>query len=458
VALAVAVGVLLMSVPPAQAGTLLRGICEPSLFGSWPVDGPAVVEDFSDHLGADVVRVNLLWSKAEPSPGVLDEDYLGRVVSAVRDIRAHGVQALVDVWKAPSWASDRALWRTAVPGDRAGVYHGYYPAALDSLGELQGFMEQLSSRLQGEVLAYACWNEPNFWRYFYPQRTASSPAFAARRYTQMLAAFSLGVRAGDPQAKVVAGETAPSGDDSRWRTSPQRFARQIASAGAGAYFDAYSHHPYAVGGNVDIAPGAPPSDPRHTVCLDNIDTLLDVFPGKPLYLTEFGYATAPNRWLGVWVSPAREAACLKAAYRVAARRSGVEILIWFPLKDSSDSGTYSSPWGNYCGLVTLRRSRKPAYFALAGGNELTLADPGRVARGGLLVLRGVLTSARMGPLGGKTLAVLARRPGRPWVVAARVTTRSDGTYVVRLRTYAGASWKVRWLGVVMSPRRWVPVG
>jgi hypothetical protein len=133
------------------------------------------------------------------------------------------------------------------------------------------------------------------------------------------------------------------------------------------------------------------------------------------------------------------------------------MLVWHPLTDSSNNGTYSDRSGDYCGLVSLRGSPKRAYFAFAGGNELALADPGRVARGGSLVLRGVLTSARMGPLAGKTLDVLGRRPGRPWVAVAEATTRSDGSYVVRLRPYASATWKVRWSGVVTSPGRWVPV-
>ena len=78
--------------------------------------------------------------------------------------------------------------------------------------------------------------------------------------------------------------------------------------------------------------------------------------------------------------------------------------------------------------------------------------------GGSLVLSGVLTSARIGPLAGKTLAVLAHLPDRPWIVVTKATTCSDGSYTVRLRQYASATWKVRWSGVVTSPRRSVPVG
>ena len=358
----------------------------------------------------------------------------------------------------PAWASDRALWESALPGDRTGVYHPYYPPALGSLDELRSFMQQLTSRMMGQVLAYACWNEPNFWRYFFPQRTASSPAFAPRRYTRMLAAFSRGVRAGDPLARVVAGETAPFGDETKWRTSPQRFARQIALAGGGEYFDVYSHHPYAVAGSRSPAPTAPPHDPRHTVALANIDVLLDIFPDKPLYLSEFGYATAPNRLFGVWVSRVRQARYLKAALRAVSRQSRVEMLIWFPLQDASRSGAYDDPLGDYCGLTTIGGHRKRAYFAFAGQNTLTLGDPGRVVRGGALVLRGALTSASTGALAGKSLDVLVHHPGHPWNVVATVRTRTDGSFVARLYPTASAVWKVRWSGVVSSPRHWVPVG
>ncbi len=454
-----ALALSLCATAPAYAGNVLRGVCDPGLIGRWPSGGPATVEEFADRLGADLVRVNVIWYSAEPRAGVYDEEYLGRVASAVAEIRARDMQVFSGVWGTPRWASDRALWDRAIPGDKRGVYHRYYPPALDALDELRGLMQTLSTRLQGQVAGYACWNEPNLWTYFYPQRTPSSAAFSAKRYAKMLAAFAEGVRAGDPQAKVIAGETAPFGDDSVFRTSPQRFAKVLAREGAGASFDVYSHHPYALAGPNGVGPAAMPRDPARTVALANLGVLLRIFPGKPLSLSEFGYATKPNSLHGVWVSTARQASYLTAAFRVAARYEGVEALVWFPLRDSSATRTYDDPWGNYSGLVTLRGQPKRGYYAFAGGNRLTLADPGRVQRGGgTMVLRGSLTSVRMGPLGGKTLAVLARLPGRRWVAVGKTTTRSDGSYVVRFRPYRGATWKVRWTGVATSPRHWVPVG
>lgn len=441
----------------ASASGVLRGICEPDLIESWRLRGPAVVREFAERLGADVVRINLPWSEAESAPGVYDEDYLGRAVSAVREIRARDMQVVIVVWDTPRWASDWTLWAHPVPGDKAGVYRSYYPPALDSLDRLRAFMEELAGRLEGEVRAYSCWVEPNLWTYLYPQRTASDAAFAARRYTKMLAAFSGGVRAGDPQALVVAGETSPSGDDTRLRTSPQRFARQMARLGAAEHFDVFAHHPYPTGGNDRIAPWSMPRDPSRTVWLANLDAVLGVFPGKPVYLSEFAYATAPSLLFGVSVSAARQASYLTAAFRMAARYQRVEMLVWFPREDWAADGTYGDRWGHYCGLISLSGRPKRAYFAFARGNRLTLDPPGRVVRGGSLTLRGVLTNATMGALGGKALVVLARRPGHSWVRVAATTTRSDGSYKVRLRSFASATWKVSWSGVVSSPRRWVPV-
>ena len=451
--------VFVVSVGAAQAreAPLLRGICDPGLIEGWRADGPAVVREFATRLGADVVRVNLRWSESEHRRGVYDEDYLGRALRAVREIRAQGMRAAVVVFQPPRWASDRRFWGRPVHGDRAGVYQTYYPPSLDSLDAFRAFAQHLTEKLRGQVLTYSCWIEPNLWTYLYPQRTASDPGFAAHRYTRMLAAFSQGVRAGDRTARVAAGETSPTGDNTRFRTSPLRFARQIREAGAGPYFDVFAHHPYPAAGNGDISPNAVPRDPTHTVWLANLPTLLRVFPQKPYYLSEFAYSTAYSILFGVSVSESQQASYLQAAYRIAATYPQVQMLTWFPRRDHSDGGTYADRMGVYCGLRDLRGSRKRAYYAYAGGNHLTMTPAAAVRRGSVLALRGRLTSDRMGPLASKALVVMARRPGRPWVVVTNTRTRSDGTYAVGLRPQCSATWRVRWTGVVTSPADWVPV-
>jgi hypothetical protein len=228
-------------------------------------------------------------------------------------------------------------------------------------------------------------------------------------------------------------------------------------AGAAEHFDVFAHHPYPGAGNRDIAPDALPRDPGHTVWLANLGTLLDLFPDKPFYLTEFAYATAPSRLFRVWVSDARQAAYLTAAFRVAARYDRVRLLLWFPRQDHAERASYRDPWGNFSGLRTLTGVRKRAYYAYAGGNRLTLSTTRALRRGTVLTLRGRLTNERMGALRDKALTIQARRPGRSWETVTSTRTRSDGSYVARLRPQRSATWRVRWAGVVTSPSDWVPL-
>ena len=453
----IAAGYVSAGAAQAREAPLLRGICDPGLIESYRTRGPAVVNEFGTRLGADVVRINLRWSESEQRRGAYDEDYLGRALRAVSDVRAQGMRAVVLVYQAPGWASDRQLWDRPISGDRPGVYQSYYPPSLDSLDAFRAFAQHLAQKLQGQVLAYSCWVEPNLWTYLYPQRTSADPAFAAHRYARMLAAFSRGVRAGDPDALVVAGETSPTGDNTRYRTSPLRFARQLRDTGAAADFDVFAHHPYPVAGNRDISPAAIPRDPSQTVWLGNLGSLLAVYPSKAFYLSEFAYSTASGGVLGVAVDQVHQATYLSASYRIAARYPQVQLLTWFPRQDHSDSGTYSDRYGVFGGLRDLRGAPKRAYYAFAGGNQLTMSSSGALRRGATLTLRGRLTSERMGGLGGKDLAVMARHPGGSWVTVTSVRTRSDGSYVVGLRPQRSATWRVHWAGVVTSPADWVPV-
>ena len=234
----------------------MRGISSPRAFPQGTQDTSALIHEMGTTLGAKVVRADLRWPWAEPSRGVYDEAYLDRFAARVAAARAEGMQVMVHVYEVPRWASDQAFWKHPKPGDVANRYRGFYPIRLDRLVDLRAFMRHLSLKLKGQVKAYACWNEPNLHSYLYPQRTDADPGFGAHRYARMLTAFFRGVRAGDPSAKVVAGETAPAGNDTRLATSPQRFARILKTSGAAAHFDVYSHHPYATGGSKNIAPEA----------------------------------------------------------------------------------------------------------------------------------------------------------------------------------------------------------
>jgi hypothetical protein len=177
----------------------------------------------------------------------------------------------------------------------------------------------------------------------------------------MLRAFHAGVHRARTGVRVIAGATAPVGLNEVYRTSPLRFARFLKRSGAGRHFDVYSHHPYTPGGSLYPAPGRPPNDPTTTVTLHNLRTLLRLFPGKPFYLTEYGYSTKPTAALGGFsVSERVQARYLHDAYRVAARYSQVKVMVWFLLRDQASQAQPSLDV--YSGLRRVNGERKPAWY------------------------------------------------------------------------------------------------
>jgi hypothetical protein len=451
-ALLACVALSLMLVQIAAATAPLRGLGGAVKVLPTSSSDTAAWEVLARELHPQVIRVDLDWPKLEPHRGTFDDAYIATVAAGIDTIRSSGASVLVQIKAVPRWASDKTYWKHPMPHDRANVYRTFYPVRRDRMVDLRACMLHLSTTLKGKVLAYACWNEPNLWAYIFPQRTSGDPAFSAHLYVRMLAAFAAGVRAGDPQAKIVAGETAPAGQNDRFSTSPQHFARVLRRSGAARSFDVYSHHPYSVGGTKHIAPDDPPGDPSHTISMGNLRTLLRVFPSKPFYLTEYAYSTHFSFHFGIATTEAGQAAYLRRAYALAAHYKQVRMLLWWMLHDYSPTGSYRSQWGWYMGLRRLDGSRKPAYYAFAGGNRLVLEPPDAIDRGSSAALRGTLTSDSMGAVSGKVLRV-QRLGAHGWVTVTRARTRAGGAYVAHVRPKATAGWRVVWPGVATSARQ-----
>jgi hypothetical protein len=320
-----------------------------------------MVREIDRSLKASWVRLIVDWSRLEPTRGAYATAELARLDARVDELHTAGVKVILTTCYLPGWATD-SYWWSHPP---AGYAHGpqvFYPIRDGALRDYRDLAEFLARRYRGQAQALECWNEPNLWPYIYPQRTAADPNFAARVYLRMLKAFHAGVALSRTGMRVVAGATAPVGLDDIYRTSPQRFARFLQRARAGRYFDVYSHHPYTPGGSIYAAPSQPPNDPSHTVTLYNLRTLLRLFPGKPFYLTEYGYNTRPNLSFGLYVDEAVQARYLAAAYRYAARYPQVKLLVWFLVRDVRP-GSGAANLGLYTGLRRPDGSRKPAWYA-----------------------------------------------------------------------------------------------
>ena len=256
-----------------------------------------------------------------------DATYLARLDAIVKQLTTAGIEIVLTPLDVPKWASDKTLWSS--PQSSAYKKGTYYPFYAPDMGNatVRGQFKQLGAFLAsrydgasgyGKALYFECWNEPNQGQYLYPQTPASSKSGGGATYLKMLQQWYPGVKAGNKNAVVIAGATAPRGRGDAGSTPPQAFARYLKDHGAGNYMDAYSHHPYTPGGSTRVAPDQLPNNPDRCVTLGNLSQLTKLFPGKPFYLTEFGYNTQYSVWFGVTVSPADQARYLRQAYSYTA--------------------------------------------------------------------------------------------------------------------------------------------
>ncbi len=344
----------------AAAHRVQRGIIDDTWVGAAPAQRAAIVKDLSAGLHCQVVRVTISWATAEPQRGQYDETYLGTVRESLVAARDAGLQLMVLIYQTPKWASDRAFWDDPPsPAQDKGVYQPYYPVAKAALDDWQLFSRHVAQSFRGLVSYYECWCEPNLWPYIYPQSTAAEPHLAVTRYGWLLQRFYRGVKSADSQAMVLGGVTAPVGNDDKFRTSPQTFARELVRLGGLHYMDGYSHHPYPVGPSEPMPPPeAQPAFPDETISLGNIATLLRIVPNKPIYLTEYGYTTEPvPEFGGAQVSEATQAAYMKRAFLYADKFPRIKLLMWFQRRDVS---------GGCCfGVHRADGARKPSWYTFS---------------------------------------------------------------------------------------------
>jgi hypothetical protein len=455
----------------ASARTVARGIADTAFtaLSTTPDQQAAMLHETRYELHATYVRFFVSWAAAEPQAPVLGQPvydpnsaYMLGVASAVSQARQDGLKVIITFDKVPEWASNTTFWK------QTDGYKDYDAMNTKYLSAFRAFCQAIAAQFQGQVYAYECWNEPNLYLSLFPQQTKHDILFGAHLYVRMLRSFSAGIRAGDPGSAgaprplVIAGATSPRGSANRntFETSPQRFAAVIkATKGWASLFDAYSHHPYMPGASPRLWPEAAPGSPSTTVTLENLGTLLKLFPGKPFFLTEYGYQTAAcQAFTGQHVNQITQATYLRRAYAYVARYKQVKLLMWFDLKDDSPPGAPYQGW--YTGLQTAAGAAKRAWFVFAGGNRLTLSAPASVKRGATLTLAGQLSCATVGGLPGnvgKPLVVQRHLPGRPWSTVKTIYSQVGGLYSARLRPKASAYYRVTWLGVTTSRIRHVAV-
>jgi hypothetical protein len=225
------------------------------------------------------------------------------------------------------------------------------------------------------VRHWLAWNEPNNPVFLFPQfiRTKKGVFLrqAAKNYAKICNAIVAGIHA--PAAlrgeKVACGVTAPRGNNNprsrRQSISPIPFVRQMKRFGAKG-FDAYAHHPYY--NHPSETPTTKPKlikGPRIVggpVVLGNINDLVRevtrLWGRKPIWITEYGYQTKPDKFFAVSFS--KQAQYLKQAFSIVRKNPRIDMMLWFQLRDQPRTRTFDGWQG---GLMTRGGARKPSFRA-----------------------------------------------------------------------------------------------
>ncbi len=400
-------------------------------------------------LGVRALRLELAWRNVAPDPNSTRRPTFEMTNPAsynwseydpvVEEAHAHGWKILLTVTSpVPRWATGNPRGRSLVYKPNAGMF--------------RSFMTAVARHYGASVSMFSIWNEPNHHEFLEPQfnrnGTAASPSIYRSLYVDGYAGLKAG---GLAHPDVLIGETAPEGEEQprsplrgfNHNVSPLTFMRGVlclnasyrrAGRCAKLQTSGWGLHPYA-----SIAgPFHTPKNPetvtigvlsRITSALNRAARAGAIAWNLPLYITEFGVISTPNRYIGVPVAAQAEYQAI--AEHIAYENPRVASFSQYLLRDDTPKGR--SHVAFQTGLEYANGRAKPLFSSFP--IPLTVSRQGHgYALWGLVRPAGQAT----------TLTVEGRRGGsRRWSVLAQVHTDSSGYWTLRSGAQA-SSWRVRW--------------
>ncbi len=400
-------------------------------------------------LGVRALRIELSWRAVAPGANSVHRPsfeatdpasyHWGEYDPAIEEAHAKGWKVLLTV------TSPVPRWATGNP-------HGHSAVYKPNAAQFRAFMTAVGRHYAGTVTLFSIWNEPNHHEFLEPQfnsnGTPASPAIYRNLY---LAGYQGLQAAGLSHPPVLIGETAPEGEahpsvpvrGSNHNVSPITFMRGVLCLSS-SYHRARSCgkvtatgwglHPYASIKGPFHTPVNPETVTigvlsRLTGALDRAARAGAISSGLPLYITEFGVISTPNRQIGVPVATQAEYDAI--AERVAYSNPRVAAFAQYLLRD--DVAKRRGALAFQTGLEYANGKAKPLYAGFPV--PLTVSHSG-----GGYSLWGFVRPAGEAT----TLTVEAQRRGsHRFTALAQVHTDSRGYWTLRSGVAAG-SWRVRW--------------
>ena len=394
-------------------------------------------------LGVDALRVVLYWERVAPQPRSSHAPRFDAADPSAYDWSAY--DPVLATAKALGW---RVLLTVSGPVPRwATASHRDEITRPDPL-DFQRFMTAVARHYAGEVSLFSIWNEPNHPAFLQPQFVHRRPASPWLYRALWQAGYAGLVAGGIAHPAVLFGETAPTGSphdvaplvflrdalclNARYHKAPT--CSQLPAAG-------YAHHAYTIPAGPYYRPPVPDDVTigalsRLVVALNRAARAHAIPARLPIYLTEFGVQSHPNRWLGV--SPTRQAQFDAICEMIAWENPRVAAFSQYLLRDDA---TIDRPGNSLAGLGTGFQTG----LEYASGRPKPLYDGFRLP---LVVMRdrgrvnlwGYVRPARAAT----EVTVLVQRSRRVrFTVLARRRTDARGYWQMPSRE-RGVAWRVRW--------------
>lgn len=334
-------------------------------------------------LGVRALRVELPWGAVAPGPEAKSKPQFEATNPASYDWGQY--DELLAEAKRLKW---RVLLTVTSPVPRWATSNKTAPYVTnpDDL-DFKQFMTALARHYRSEVSLFAIWNEPNHPQFLQPQFNSKGLPASPRIYRGLFQSGYEGLKAGGiKHPKVLMGETAPIGYDSvqpkkgpLHDVAPLAFMRgalclsshwhKSRSCGELPAFG-YAHHAYTTAqGPFEV----PPNPDNVTIgVLGRLSSALDkaarahaLRAHTPIFLTEFGVQSKPNKYLGV--SPVKQAEYDAIAERIAWEDPRVAAFSQYLLRDDPlggrpGSGVHGGYIGFQTGLEDVNGHKKPLYF------------------------------------------------------------------------------------------------
>lgn len=398
-------------------------------------------------LGVDSIRVTMYWQNVAPSPDARQAPRFdatdpaayawGAYGQLADEVHARGMRLLIAVTgPVPRWATAGAKDHLTNP----------------SPGDYKAFMTAVGRRFGADTHAFSVWNEPNLSKFLAPQFAPDGRAVSPALYRRLFFAGYDGLRAAGVRVPVLAGETAPVGNEIT--VAPLRFLRGVLCLGADyrpaarcARLPAagWAVHPYMR----PVFPTAAPPGPDDVTIggLGRLGRALDraaaagmVAPGLPIYATEFGVQSYPNVVAGLPL--ATQADYRSVAEFLAYGNPRVVSFSQYLLTDPAPlAGPAISRYVFQMGLYLFKGHRaKPAYEAF----RLPLVVR---RRGASVSLWGLVRPGRFDHTAGTVTVEYLDAHSARWHVLSRPTFGSSGYWTARGGRKAGRHWRVAWTGL-----------